>query len=226
MKQICIIGLGRFGSHLARTLAKLDCEVLAIDHLEEPVNNIKDFVQRALILDGRRLEALQSVITPDIDEVVVSAAGNLESSILCTLHLKMIGVKRIHAKASSQDHAAILRAIGATNVIFPEWRVAEQMARQLVNPDLLDLIPLTQGYEVAEIPTPRAFAGKKIGQLDLRKHYQVFIIGLKDPGTGAVEPMPAADTVLSEKLNLQIIGKKDDIVILRQKFTIDLADST
>lgn len=220
MKQICIIGLGRFGSHLARTLAQMDCEVLAIDSDEAAINNIRDYVQRAVIMDAKSLEALQSVITPEIDDVVVSIAQNLEASIICTLHLKMIGVKSIHAKAATQDHASILRAIGATNVIFPEWRVAEQMAQRLVNPDLLDLFPLSQGYEVAEMPIPKIYFGRTIAQIDLRKTHHVFIAGLKDPNNDQLEVMPAASASLKAGHSMLVIGRKSDIANLRSELQL------
>lgn len=217
MKQICIIGLGRFGSHLARTLAKMDCEVLAIDTDENSINAIRDFVQRAVIMDARSLEALESIISPEMDDVVVSLAQNIEASIICTLHLKQIGVKNIHAKASSEDHATILRALGATNVIFPEWRIAEQMAQRLVNPNILDLFPLTQGYEVAEIKVPGIYDGRTISQLDLRKEHRVFIAGLKDPNSDQLDPMPPASSVLHKGTVMLVIGRREDLGSLRQE---------
>lgn len=217
MKQICIIGLGRFGSHLARTLAKMDCEVLALDHDESAVNNIRDYVQRAVILDARSLDALRSVIPPEIDHVVVSLAQSLEASILCTLHLKMIGVSSVHVKASSEDHAAILRAIGATNVIFPEWRIAEQMAQRLINPDLLDLFPLSQGYEVAEMAVPEKFDGMTIAEIDLRKMFHVFIAGVKNIETGQIDPMPPATAKLISGSSMLVIGRREDVEQMRDK---------
>ena len=132
-KQICIIGLGQFGTHLARTLARLKCDVLAIDMDEKSVAAIRDDVHQALITDVRDLAALKSVVTKDIDEAVVSLGESMEASILCTLHLHKLGVKRIRAKASSRDHAAILKAVGATDVIFPEHETAERMAHQIVS---------------------------------------------------------------------------------------------
>ena len=143
MKQICVIGLGQFGSHLARTLARMGCDVLAIDVDDKPVTAIRDDVQQAVITDVRSLEALKSMIAPEIDEVIVALGESMEASILCTLHLRQIGVKKIRAKASSKDHAAILKAVGATDVIFPEQETAERMAHRIVNPDLLDVHIIT-----------------------------------------------------------------------------------
>lgn len=212
MKQICIIGLGRFGSHLAKTLAQMDCEVIAADADERAVNAVRDYVQRAVIIDARGYEALEALICPEqIDDVVVSLAKNLESSILCTLHLKQLGVKRIHAKASSEDHALILKALGATEVIFPEWKIAEQMAQRLVHPDLLDLLPLSQGYEVIEIGIPQSFVGKSILGIDLRNKYHVNIIAIKTLKTGNFEVMPNPKSLLEAGSNLVMLGKETDL---------------
>ena len=112
-KHLVVIGLGEFGSELARELAK-QCEVLALDRDENKVNAVVDAVQRALILDVRDFNSLSSVVTGDFDEAIVGIGENLEASILCTLHLKKIGVKFIYAKAKTEDQASILRALGAT----------------------------------------------------------------------------------------------------------------
>ena len=118
------------------------------------VEAILDKVQRALILDVRDYHALSSVVTEDFDEAIVSIGESLESSILATLHLKKIGVKRIWAKATTEDHAAILRAIGASEVVFPERETARRLASQLINPNLLDFIPLHEDYRVMDVAPP------------------------------------------------------------------------
>lgn len=211
MKQICIIGLGQFGSHLAKTLARMDCDVLAIDMSDAQVSRIRDDVQQAVILDARSFEALKSVVNKDTDEAVVSLGEHLEASILATLHLKEIGVRRIHAKASSKDHAAILKAVGATHVIFPEQETAERMAHRIVNPDLLDYLPLSREYRVVEIEVPPAFAGKTLTELHLRKAYHVMVLAIKRSEGMEPEFMPAAETKLQARNTLVLMGKEDDI---------------
>jgi len=214
-KQICIIGLGQFGRHLAKNLARMDCDVLAIDMDESAVQRIRDNVQQALITDVRSLESLQSVISKDLDEVIVSLGESLEASILCTLHLKKIGVQRIRAKASTSDHAAILKSVGATDVIFPERETAERMAQRIVNPDLLDYLPLSPEYQVVEIATPNSFSGKSLAELHLRKSCNVLVAAIKTPQTGGVAFLPAADTVLPKGSSMVVIGKDDDLAKLR-----------
>jgi len=217
MKQVCVIGLGQFGSHLARTLARMECDVLAIDMEDKPIDALRDDVQRAVLIDVRNLQALESVVSPTIDEAIVALSENMEASILCTLHLHKIGVKRIRAKASSQDHAAILKAVGVTEVIFPEQETAERMANRIVNPDLLDYLPLSKDYHVVEIAVPESFVGQSLAQLHLRKHYQVLAIAIKDPDQNRVEFMPSADHVLRAGNTLVVIGQEVDIAKMREK---------
>jgi trk system potassium uptake protein TrkA len=217
MKQICVIGLGQFGSHIARTLARMHCDVLAIDMDEKAIAAIRDDVQQALITDVRSLDALKSVVTKDLDEAVVGLSENMEASILCTLHLRKLGVKRIRAKASSQDHAAILKAVGATDVIFPEHETAERMAQQIVNPDLVDYLPLSQEYRVVEIAVPDSFVGQSLAELHLRKKYRVLAVATRPADGQRVEFMPSAETVLAKSGNLIVMGKEADIAKLREQ---------
>jgi trk system potassium uptake protein TrkA len=214
-KQVCIIGLGQFGSHLARNLARMDCDVIAIDMNDEAVQRIRDDVQQAVITDVRSLDALQSVITKDIDEAIVSLGESMEASILCTLHLKQLGVPRIRAKASSQDHAAILKAVGASEVIFPERETAERIAQRILNPDLLDYLPLSPEYRVVEVPVPESLAGRTLADLHLRKKFQIMVIAIKAPSKKGIEFMPNAESLLTPGGTLVIIGKDTDI----NKFT-------
>lgn len=215
MKQVCVIGLGQFGSHLARTLARLKCEVLAIDMDEKAVAAIRDDVQQALITDVSDFDSLASVVTDKIDEAVVSLGEHMEASILCTLHLKNIGVQRIRAKASSRDHAAILKAVGATDIVFPEHETAERMAHRIVDPDLLDYLPLSPEYRVVEIGVPESFVGQSLGELHLRKKYRVLAMAIKEPEQNAIHFMPSADMVLSKGATLVVVGKEHDIAKLQ-----------
>lgn len=214
MKQVCVIGLGQFGKHLARTLARMKCEVLAVDMDEQAVNSIRDDVQHAAILDVRQFDALSSVLTGDVDEVVVSLGESLEASVLATLHAAKLGVKRIRAKASGADHAAILEAVGAHEVFYPEKETAERMAKRVMNPDLLDYLPLSPEYSVVEVEVPEAFMGKSLVDLHLRKKYRVLAIAIRRSGGEKVDFMPAADSVLNRSDTLVVIGKAEDIANL------------
>ena len=177
-KQICIVGLGFFGSGLARFLSK-NADVLAIDSDISRINAITEDVQRALCLDVRDFQSLSSVVSDKFDEAIISIGEELESSILCTLYFKRIGIPVIRTKASSQEHGEILRSIGATHVIFPELETAERLSIRIINPNLLDFVPLAHGYAVVDFVAPVQFCNHNLGSLHIRNAYGVFVMAIK-----------------------------------------------
>jgi len=214
-KYICIIGLGQFGMELARELAR-NCEVLALDRDENLVYSIADDVQRALVLDARDYGSLKQVVTTDFDEVVVSLGESLEASILCTLHLKKIGIKMIRAKVMSEDHAAILHSLGVQEVIFPERETAWRLAAQIVNPNLLDYIPLEAGYRVMDVAPPNSFYGKTLMELELRKKYGVFVLAVKELVPERFVFLPDPAFVIKPSDVLVMIGREEHLAKLQK----------
>ncbi|NLI82657.1 MAG: TrkA family potassium uptake protein [Deltaproteobacteria bacterium] len=210
-KQICVIGLGEFGRELSRQLAK-ECEVLAIDRDESAVAAILDDVQRAVMLDVRDFSSFSSIVTADFDEAVVSMGETLEAAILATLHLKKIGVKRIWAKANHDDHAAILKAVGASEIVFPERETARRLAAQIVNPNLLDFIPLEGDYRVMDAAPPDAFYGKSLLELDLRRKYGVFVLAVKELVPERFTFLPKPNFVIKPSDILVMIGREVDLL--------------
>jgi trk system potassium uptake protein len=204
-KRICVIGLGQFGSEMARQLAK-HCEVLALDMDEDRVNALADEVQQALIVDAKDYTTLSSLISHDYDEAVVSLGESMEASILCTLHLKKIGVPVIRAKAISEDHASILRSVGGTETIFPERETAQRIASQIINPNLLDFIPLAEGFEVIDVAPPDDFYGHTLQQLNLRERFGAFVIGVKELVPPKFIFLPGPDFVVKPSDVLVVIG--------------------
>jgi trk system potassium uptake protein TrkA len=213
-KHICVIGLGEFGSELARELSR-QCEVLVLDRDENRINTIADQVQRALILDVRNFAALSSVVTADFDEAIVSIGEDLEASILCTLHLRKIGVPSIQAKAITEDHAAILRLVGATEVIFPERETARRVAAHIINPNLLDFVPLEADYRVMDVAPPDDFYGSSLEDLDLRKRFGVFVIAIRELVPARFVFLPAPGFVIKPSDVLVVIGREKDLTGVR-----------
>ncbi len=214
-KLICVIGLGQFGSELARELAHR-CEVLALDNNEDRVNAIADSVQRAMIVDARDFTGLSSLVRDDFDEAIVSLGESMEASVLCTLHLKKIGLNTIRAKAVSEDHASILRAVGASETIFPERETARRVAAQIVNPNLLDFVPLGEDFEVMDVGVPDAFIGKSLLNLKLRERFGVFVIAVKELIPPKFVFLPGPDFVIKPSDVLVMIGKEADLVRIQQ----------
>ena len=214
-QRICVIGLGQFGRHLAVELAK-DCEVLAIDRNQSVINEVGDLVQRAYCLDSRDFASLSTVVGDDFDEAVVSMSENMEASILTVLHLRRLRIPRIHAKATSRDHAEILKAIGADSIVFPERETASRLATQLINRNLLDFIPLSENYMVMQITPPDWALGKTLLQLDLRKRFGIFVIAVKEHVPERTAFLPGPDFVVKDSDALLIIGKKDSLETLEK----------
>jgi len=215
-KQICVIGLGQFGSELAGDLAK-HCDVLAIDSDEERVNVISERVQRALILDARDFKSLSSIVTPDFDEAIVSLGESLESSVLCTLHLKKIGVKTIRCKALNEDHAEILESLGATEIIFPERETARRVAAHIINPNLLDFVPLAEDYRVMDITPPASFIGHSFIELNLRGRFGVFVIAVKDSAAAGFNFLPGPDYKVRAGDVLVMIGREAELLKIKDE---------
>lgn len=212
-KHICVIGLGEFGRELSRQLAK-KCEVLAIDRDESAVAAILDDVQRAVMLDVRDFTSFSAMVTSDFDEAVVCMGETLESGILATLHLKKIGVKHIWAKANHDDHASILKAVGASEVVFPERETAQRLAAQIVNPNLLDFVPLEGDYRVMDVAPPDAFYGKTILDLDLRRKYGVFVLAVKELVPERFVFLPSPNFVIKPSDILVMIGQEQDLMLM------------
>jgi len=210
-----VIGLGQFGSHLARTLVKLGCEVLAIDAEERRVDAIRDDVHRALIGDARDYQMLASVITPSVDEAVICLGEkNLEPSILCALNLRRIGVKTIRSTATNDDHAQILEAVGATETIFPERDAAERLARRVANPDIRDMFPLAEDFRIMEITAPGRTHGKTLSQLDLRAQFDILVLAIRGERDEHFRFLPPADRVIRPGEVLMVLGRELDLARL------------
>jgi len=202
--------MSSFGFFLARELAREGVEVMAIDLDEEKIEKIKYLVPKAVIADATDRTALETLGLEEIDGVVVSL-GQIESSVLTTLHLKELKIRRIVAKALSEDHGRILAMVGATEVIFPEKDMALKVARTLTHENILDHVPLAEGYSIVDIAPPSSFKQKSLGELNLRRFYGVQIIVVKETVPEKVVLVPTADYVIKESDILVIMGRDDDL---------------
>ena len=212
MKSTAIIGLGQFGSHLAQYLSREGTQVVAIDVNPDRVNALSDQVTQAFVGDVRDREVLETVIPKSIDAAVVSIGESIEPSILCVLHLTQLGIKRIIVKAVNNDHAEILRAIGAHEIVFPERDMAERTGRNLLQKNMADILPLSKEYSIKDIePLPR-FIGKNLIELDLRKEFHVYVIALKNKeNPDDIIILPYIDTVIEPHHILTVVGKDKHI---------------
>ena len=210
MRSFAIIGMSSFGYFLARDLAKEGVDVLAIDWDEEKIEKIKPYVQKAVIADGTDRATLQTLGLNELDGVVVSL-GQMETSVLATLHLKELKIRRIVAKALSEEHGKILEMVGATDVVFPEKDMAFRVARTLTHENILEHVPLAEGYSIVEITPPASFLHKSLGTLDLRNRYGVQVIVVKEMVPENVVLVPTADYVIKDSDVLVMMGTDADL---------------
>jgi trk system potassium uptake protein TrkA len=203
-KQFAVIGLGNFGFYLASGLFQKGHEVLGIDIDPRKIQEIRDKVSSAVIADATDPHALKELDLGKMDAVVVSIGSVLNSSILATLNVKDVGVKRVVAKAVSDAHGRILRKIGADEIYFPEKDLALAAAQRLDNPNVLDYLPFMEGYSIVQSAPPIAFIGKRLMELDLINRLGIQVIAVKNADPESVVMIPTG----------QFVVKKGDVLVL------------
>ncbi len=216
MAQIAVIGLGRFGFHVVRSLHAAGHDVLAIDCEAGNVQRIRDFSSRAVVLDARDKERLEALGIRDFDVVVVSLGERVDTSALVVLHLREIGVKRLITKAGSEDHRKLLELIGVDEVVFPEREVAERLAHRLTSPNVLDYIPLGKDCSIHEIGPPESFVGRSLLELKLRNRFKIQVLAIRDTRTGEVHLNPNAEAPIQPTDALIVLGLDRDLARLKQ----------
>ena len=216
-KQFAIIGLGNFGFYLAASLFKKGHEVLAIDINSKQVQEIRDKVSRAVIADATDPQALRELELKTMDAVVVCIGSILNNSILATLNVKDLGVKRVVAKAVSAPHGRILRKIGADEIYFPEKDLALSAAQRLDNPNVLDYLPFMEGYSIVQLSPPVSFIGKSLIELNLINRFGVQVIAIKELVPENVVMIPTGRFVVKDSDILVILGPDQALAELQEK---------
>lgn len=198
VSTIGVLGLGLFGSSVARTLAANDVDVIAIDKNMDHVEEILDEVSVAVQGDFTKIDHLIEAGFGDCDEVVIAAAEKLEDTIIAILNLKKIGVDQIMVKTKSQEYQEVLLKVGATRVILPEVEMGVQVATMLANPTVHELIKLDNRYNIVEFPAHPAWVGRSIIDIDFRNQYQTNIIAIRSAKTHEFTIEFGPDYVVSE----------------------------
>jgi trk/ktr system potassium uptake protein len=216
-KQFAVIGLGNFGYYLATGLFQKGHEVLAIDINPRQVQEIRDKVSRAVIADATDPQALRELELQEMDAVVIGIGSVLNSSILATLNVKDMGVKRIVGKAVSEAHGRILRKIGADDIYFPEKDLALTAAQRLDNPNVLDYLPFLEGYSIIQLAPPASFIGKNLIELDLINRYGIQVIAIQELVPENVIMIPTGRFVVKDSDILVLLGPDRALAGLREK---------
>jgi trk system potassium uptake protein TrkA len=211
MKRVVVIGLGIFGSQLARQLYDKGIEVVAIDKSKDIVQRIKDHSTKAVLADATDKEVLESIGIAADDTVVISFGEDLSASTLLTLYLREMQVREIIVKVPNEDYKRILLKVGASEAIIPEREMANKVARSIISPNVLEYLPISEDYTICELAPPTAFIGKSLAELDLRKRYQLQVIAIRDVLSESLQLVPRASSVIKDSDVLVIVGREEDI---------------
>lgn len=208
-KNVLVLGLGRFGSALARKLFEKGVEVMAVDRDYTKVQKLADQVTYTAQADMTDEETMRELGINNFDIAVIATGSNIEASIEATLLCKDAGIATVIAKATNITHERILQKIGADKIIFPELESGERLARVISGSNLLEFIEFSSEFSLAEIRVHQAWVGKNLMELDFRKEYNLNVVAFERDGKTLINPNP---TTLIEKNDLIVlIGKSEDV---------------
>ena len=205
MKSVLLIGLGRFGKHIARKLNELNHEVMAIDNNEERVNSVLSIVTNAQIGDSTNEEFLSSLGIRNFDACIVAIGDNFQNSLETAYLLKELGAKKVIARASRGVQEKFLLRNGADEVVYPEKQLASWTAIRCTSDNIIDYIELDDDYSIIEVGVPSEWNEKTIIDLDVRRKYGINILGVRENDTLNMNVDP--DSVLSTGKSILVLGK-------------------
>lgn len=209
MKSILIIGLGRFGRHMAKKFSEQNNDVMAIDINEERINNVLSVVTNALIGDATNEQFMETIGVRDFDLCVVAIGDNFQSSLETSALLKDLGAKFILARASRDVHAKFLLRNGADDVIYTEKETAERLAVKYGSDNIFNYIELNDEYSIYEIAVPSSWLNKSILKVNVRSKYGISILATKQGNN--IFPLPKPEHVFTDSESLMILGKNEDV---------------
>ncbi len=209
MKSILLIGLGRFGKHIALHLNQLGHQVMAVDHVEERVDAVLPFVTNAQIGDSTNGAFLETLGIRNYDVCIVAVGNDFQSSLETTSLLKELGARFVVARAARDVQAKFLLRNGADEVVYPEKQLAKWTAIRYSADHILDYIELDEDHAMFEIPVPGSWSGQTIGEIDIRKKYRINIMGIKR--NGKLELSVSPDSVLEADDTMLVLGRNKDL---------------
>ncbi|MBM7625011.1 potassium channel family protein [Sporohalobacter salinus] len=215
MRQFIVVGLGRFGTSVATSLAEEGYDVLAIDREEDPIQDITDKVTHAVQADATDEDSLKTLGISNFDIAVVSIGDDIQSSLLATLILKELGVEYVVVKAQDQLHGKVLNKIGADKIVYPERDMGVRVAYNLVTTNVLDYIELSQDYSIIEVLATEELTGKTLKELELRAKFGINVIAIKK-GEGEINVTPKANDMIEVEDILVVMGQEKGLDKLRE----------
>lgn len=215
MKQFAVIGLGRFGSSVAKTLTAQGYEVLAIDDDQGRIQEIAPIVTHAIQADAKDEHALKAIGIRNFDVVIVAIGQDIQASILVTVLLKELGVKYVVTKATNDLHGKVLTKVGADKVVYPERDMGARVAHSLVSSNVLDHIEISPDYSILEVIAPESLVGRNLKESGLRARLGVTILALRRGKEIIVSPSP--DVPIQENDILVAIGENNNLRSIEQE---------
>lgn len=209
MKQFLVIGAGRFGSSIAKTLYNTGNEVMVVDERINIINELSDSVTHAIQANATDENIIKSLGPNNFDIVVIAMGADIQSSMLCAIMLKELGAKYIVAKAQNELHAKLLKKIGVNKIIFPKRDMGANLARSLASSSIMDYIELSPKYSMVEISPLEEWIGKNFIEINMRKKYGLNVMAVKHEST--INISPKATYTLQKDDILIVIGKNKDL---------------
>jgi trk system potassium uptake protein TrkA len=211
-QKFLVIGLGRFGSAVARSLKKQKCDVFGVDAVQSIVDEYSNVLNMTRKLDVTDEHALREISPEKYDVAVIAIGSNVQASVFAAVLLKEMNVKTVVAKALTDNHGVLLQKVGVDKVVFPEREAGERLANQLVSPNLLDLIELSEQYHLAEIHVPKKLDGFTLARLNPSGKYNVNIVAItRGHDSSTLIVAPKADVVVREHDQMVVIGEVRNI---------------
>lgn len=219
-KSFAVIGLGRFGGSVCRTLIESDQEVLAIDSCEDRVNEYMNIATHAVVANAQDEATLRSLGLRNFDHVIVAIGEDIQASILVTLMAREMGVPRITAKAQNEYHARVLDKVGADMVVHPERDMGIRLGHKLTSNNMLDFIELSEDYSLAEVMvTNKKFYNKTIEEVNFRQNYNLTIVAIRRGKKELIISPPAGQLIIEGDI-LLVVGDNQDVDYLDDKMNV------
>ena len=209
MKSVLIIGLGRFGTHIAEKLSELKNQIMAVDRNEQRVNDILPLVTNAQIGDATNIAFLRTLGVDNYDVCFVTIGDDFQSSLVVTSYLKSLGARKIIARASQEVQRQFLLSNGADDVVYPEEQLAVWSAIRYTTDHVLDYIALGDGYAIYDLAVPEEWQGRTVGKLDIRKKYHLNLLAVRRNGNPSIAV--TSETQLEQDQTLLVLGQWKDI---------------
>ncbi len=204
-KSFAILGLGVFGSSMAKTLSEYGYDVIGIDNDISNVDRVSEFVTQAVQADFTDIDQLRSIGVQEVDVAVIATGSKLEAAVMAVLHLKELGVPFILAKAKNKVYMQILLKVGADRVVRPEKEMGERVAKSLMSQNIIDMVDIDEDYSMMELSAPRDWVGKKLISLDLRARFGVNVLGVRPTENARLDFGITADYIIHEEDTLLVI---------------------